>query len=330
MASRRSRTNSPRTEFPILEVYGLYASTIKGDGNCLFNALSDQLHGHQAEHKALRDATIAHMRANSDFYRQYMAVNSSRRNPRRQAAMLSTSIDTSYHSEEELQRQFDAHLEKMGQPGEWADNMEVSAFASALNVHVNVWQADYVYKLSPRVYYDPSDAGEDERAVLNIAYHGWEHYSSVRNLAGPREGLPEVIVKAPTSSKKRSSVERDDDEQPISRASKRRSPLPLFDSDSTPEGSESSSDESNPSSISSQSQPVETSEPQPHRKLTLKLRCTKLSTTTESAPRAVLRLPWDPNGPEIRIKPTTPPHESQITINLTTDDTTETANTITT
>ncbi|KAF2708777.1 hypothetical protein K504DRAFT_468005 [Pleomassaria siparia CBS 279.74] len=112
------------------------------------------------------------MRQNSDFYRQYMAVNSSRRNPKRKVTALSTRIDTTYHSEEELQRQFELHVEKMGQTGEWADNMEVSAFASALNVHVRLWQADYTYTFSPRVYYNPSGkSDDDERAVLNIAYH---------------------------------------------------------------------------------------------------------------------------------------------------------------
>jgi OTU domain-containing protein 3 len=187
MASRRPRTSSPRAEFPILEANGLYAVKTRGDGefgptascelrltktgNCLFNALSDQLYGHQDENGALRDATIAHMRLNADFYRQYMTVGPSRRNPKRQAAALSTRVDTTYHTEEELQRQFDLHVEKMGQPGEWADNMEVSAFASALNVHVRLWQADCTYTLSPRGYYDNEAGAEDDRAVLNIAYH---------------------------------------------------------------------------------------------------------------------------------------------------------------
>jgi hypothetical protein len=67
-------------------------------------------------------------------------------------------------------------------------------------------------------------------------------------MAGPHTGLPCVSVSlTPPTSKKRSSVERDD-EEPCPRAAKRRSPLPLFDSDSTPENSpESSSDESHQS-----------------------------------------------------------------------------------
>ena len=143
-------------------------------GNCLFNALSDQLVGNQEMHEVLRTATIEHMRDNADFYRQYMAVNNVRRNPtRKTTAAVAKRIDTTYYTEEQLQQQFDEHVEKMGQPGEWADNMEVSAFASALNVHVRLWQADYTYLFSPRTYDLRNDetAVEDTRQTLHIAYH---------------------------------------------------------------------------------------------------------------------------------------------------------------
>jgi hypothetical protein len=183
----RKHQSAKTSEFPILDSNGLYASKIQGDGkkieiireltltspgNCLFKALSDQLYGHPNEHGALRDATIAHMRVESDFYRQYMIVNPARRNPKRKTATAAAvPIDTSFHTEDELQKQFDIHVQKMGQQGEWADNMEVSAFASALNVHVRLWQADFHYTFSPRVYYASKDSSSGNRPVLNIAYH---------------------------------------------------------------------------------------------------------------------------------------------------------------
>jgi len=113
------------------------------------------------------------MKENADFYRQYMAVNNVRRNPKRKTAAAAKRVDTTYYTDEQLQLQFEEHVEKMGQPGEWADNMEVSAFASALNVHVRLWQADYTYLFSPRDYYSSNDhlAAEDSRQTLHIAYH---------------------------------------------------------------------------------------------------------------------------------------------------------------
>lgn len=86
----------------------------------------------------------------------------------------------------------------------------------------------------------------DIASSLANCLQSWEHYSSVRNIAGPHTGTPKVHIGSELISKKRPSpsIDGDDDEQ-LPRARKRRSPLPLFDSDSTPEGTESSSDESN-------------------------------------------------------------------------------------
>ncbi|KAF1839530.1 cysteine proteinase [Decorospora gaudefroyi] len=287
MATRKQRANSP--EFPILDANALYAGQTRGDGNCLFNALSDQLYGNQEMHQVLRVTTIEHMRENADFYRQYMAVNSVRRNPKRKtAAAASKRIDTAYYTDEQLQQQFEDHVEKMGQPGEWADNMEVSAFASALNVHVRLWQADYSYLFSPRTSYSSDDglAAQDSRQTLHIAYHTWEHYSSVRNIAGPHTGPPQVHVVPQMLSKKRPSPSVDgDDEDQHRRTRKRRSPLPLFDSDSTPEGTESSSDESN-GPVLSQLSNVDVPQPEQVKpqKLTIKLRGLRTSDTSSPAP----------------------------------------------
>ncbi|KAF1993711.1 OTU-domain-containing protein [Amniculicola lignicola CBS 123094] len=290
MAIRKTRAKS--SEFPILEANGLYAAPIKGDGNCLFNALSDQMYGTQDAHKLLRATTISHMRKHATHYRQYMVVNPTRRNSRRRTAAASANIDTTVHSEDELQEEFEKHLEKMGKTGEWADNLEVAAFADALNVNVCLWHADYTYTFSPQVTAavdDQRPAVEDQRSTLNIAYHTWEHYSSVRNVAGPHTGVPNVVGKpapaeapvlAPDAkpadpefksspSKKRSSAERDDEELLPVRATKRRSPLPPWDSEFTPSGSEASSDESLPT-LSQQEQVEDV--PQRKIKLVLKLR----------------------------------------------------------
>lgn len=123
------------------------------------------------------------MRLNADYYQQFMVVTPARRNPKRKVALVAASFDTTFHTIEELQRQFDMHLDKMGQTGEWADNMEVVAFASAMNVHVRLWQADYFYMFSPRddatrtsalahlSIDDHVDKKVDQRPILNIAYH---------------------------------------------------------------------------------------------------------------------------------------------------------------
>ena len=114
----------------------------------------------------------------------------------------------------------------------------------------------------------------------------WEHYSSVRNAAGPHEGEPNVKFNAEGLSKKRPSpsVDGEHDDQ-ASRTRKRRSPLHLFDSDSTPEGSESSSDESSGVMSSFQQSHLDLQRPEqvPRApKLTLKLRGLRTTDPTPS------------------------------------------------
>lgn len=67
--------------------------------------------------------------------------------------------------------------------------MEITAFSNAYDVDVKIYQRDFAYIVS---------GGGDgwDRPVAHIAYHMWEHYSSIRNLEGPHSGLPEVKPKA--------------------------------------------------------------------------------------------------------------------------------------
>ncbi|KAI9821758.1 MAG: hypothetical protein M1827_002339 [Pycnora praestabilis] len=176
-------------EFPLLEAHGLYAADIRGDGNCLFNALSDQLYGTQNEHHAIRTRVIAYMREHASYYKQFIDVQPGggvRRNPKRKnAGAYSTPINALPPSAEEVERVFESHLQSMARGGTYGDNMEISAFSAAFEVDVKIYQRDFAYMISAL------DKGM-ERDVAHIAYHVWEHYSSIRNISGPHTGPPEV------------------------------------------------------------------------------------------------------------------------------------------
>jgi OTU domain-containing protein 3 len=69
--------------------------------------------------------------------------------------------------------------------------MEITAFSSAFGVDVKIYQRDFAYMVS-----GAGDYGDQtDRPVAHIAYHMWEHYSSIRNLDGPHIGLPKVTPK---------------------------------------------------------------------------------------------------------------------------------------
>lgn len=164
-------------------------------GNCLFNALSDQLYGHQNEHAAIRLRVINYMRDNAAYYKQFIDVHPGggiRRNPKRKnAGAYSSPANIAPPSEADIDRVFESHLQSMARGGTYGDNMEITAFSSAFDVDVKIYQRDFAYMVT--------GGGEDGgRPVAHIAYHIWEHYSSIRNLDGPHAGLPEVSAKVLT------------------------------------------------------------------------------------------------------------------------------------
>ena len=137
-------------------------------GNCLFNALSDQLYGNQNEHHAIRVRVIDYMREHASYYKQFVDVHPGggmRRNPKRKnAGAYSTPSNILPPSEADIDRVFDSHLQSMARGGTYGDNMEITAFSSAYDVDVKIYQRDFAYMVS-------GTEQEKPREVAHIAYH---------------------------------------------------------------------------------------------------------------------------------------------------------------
>ncbi|KAG0134294.1 hypothetical protein HOY82DRAFT_638087 [Tuber indicum] len=181
-------------EFPLLEGVGLYASDISGDGNCLFHALSDQarpllpIHTFCARKRWLMDLRY-------DSYTGMKTVT--RLFGRRLLNICETMPPTSNSSSTGKQRRIITHLNRMARSGVYGDNMEISAFAREYGCDVKIYQRDFAYVVTGGEGGGHEggggrrDSGKGKK-VLHIAYHTWEHYSSVRNRDGPHTGLPNV------------------------------------------------------------------------------------------------------------------------------------------
>ncbi|KAE9963002.1 hypothetical protein BLS_009222 [Venturia inaequalis] len=180
-------------EFPLLADLGLYAADILGDGNCLFNALSDQIYGNQDEHLAIRSRVIDWMIEHKDYFKQFLDVQpggGTRRNPKRKnTGSYNSQVNYAGPTEDDVSQAFDAHILRMKKGGTWGDNMEIVAFAAAFHTDVRIYMTEYSYMI-------PGQGDEASRKIAHIAYHDWEHYSSIRNLDGPHSGLPAVAWKA--------------------------------------------------------------------------------------------------------------------------------------
>lgn len=147
---------SNEEEFPILTRLGLYAADIEGDGNCLFRALSDQYYGDGGKggrHQEIRRNVCQYMKDNREHFEPFLDETES----------------------------FDERMKRMEEDSVYGDNTEIVAFAQRYQTNVHIYQADQTYVVSCNM----KNSGD-----CHIAYHTWEHYSSVRNKEGPHEGPP--------------------------------------------------------------------------------------------------------------------------------------------
>ncbi|KAK6524460.1 hypothetical protein TWF281_011368 [Arthrobotrys megalospora] len=153
------------------------------------------------------------MRRHASYFKLFLSVPPPTRK---------TRSSTNLPNEDTIDRTFFDHVKRMEKPGVYGDNLEIVAFARCYSVDVKIYQREFAYMVSGE-----RDAGEEsdddggggssmlgkeepqigERKVLHIAYHDWEHYSSVRNVDGPHKGLPNVNPKPLTEEGRKKQQE---------------------------------------------------------------------------------------------------------------------------
>ncbi|RDX46065.1 cysteine proteinase [Lentinus brumalis] len=205
-----------------LRELGLYAAHTIGDGNCLFRALSDQLYGTPTNHLKLRADICNWIEQHKERYAPFV----------------------------EDERGLDHHLSCMRQQATYGGHLELSAFAHMTKRNVKVIQPGLVYVIEWAAGGDfdeasaaqNDDQNTDDRdkrrqrrerrrseaemsaedtepsmatGTVYVAYHDWEHFSSIRNLRGPHSGLPNIVEEpAPDASFPSSPVSK----KPLSKA----------------------------------------------------------------------------------------------------------------
>lgn len=180
-----------KNEIPQLKAIGLYAANTAGSGmnmplyhaatqtawsretdvpdigNCLFHALSDQLHGDQTQHVDYRKVTVEYMTGNPDRFKAFVSVQvggGGRRNPKRKTTgSLSTPFNPGMPTEDEIEAAFQRSLKTMKEGGAYGDNAEIVAFALAFKVDIKIYEEEHgVFYVVP--------GGETPGEVLPMLY----------------------------------------------------------------------------------------------------------------------------------------------------------------
>jgi hypothetical protein len=121
------------------------------DGNCLYRALSDQLHGNQDQHRQLRAAAC-------DYQQQRWGA-----------------------SGEEPSSADDERIAQQRADGVWGTTDEIQALSSVLRRRILVYvysNSDGFCTMTPHVPCDAT-ASELERTPLSISLHNWNHFNSL-------------------------------------------------------------------------------------------------------------------------------------------------------
>ncbi|KAJ6656753.1 hypothetical protein lerEdw1_003084 [Lerista edwardsae] len=155
-----------------LQALGLRLREVPGDGNCLFRALGDQLEGHSRNHLKYRQETVDYMINRREDFEPFV--------------------------EDDVP--FEKHVANLAQPGTFAGNDAIVAFAR--NNQVNV----VIHQLNAPLWHirgtDTSNARE-----LHIAYRYGEHYDSVRkindNSEAPARLQTEMLSKNESNKKEK-------------------------------------------------------------------------------------------------------------------------------
>jgi len=127
-----------------LKLYELTEHKVKGDGNCQFRALSDQLYQTPDHHEFVREQIISQLKSNREAYDGYVPMA------------------------------YDEYLDKVSRNGEWGDHVTLQAAADKYGVKIFVMTSfkDTCYiEIQPKV--------QKSNKVVLLSFWAEVHYNSI-------------------------------------------------------------------------------------------------------------------------------------------------------
>lgn len=157
-----------------LKAMGLTLREIQGDGNCLFRALNDQLEGHTRNHLKHRYETVQYMKEHRNDFEPFV--------------------------EDDVP--FDQHLYNLGQPGTYAGNDAIVAFARLHELVIVIHQLN-----TPLWQVKGTD--KPNAVELHLSYHNGDHYNSVRKIGDNTQSPACIRLAAPKPEKPQEPSKKD-------------------------------------------------------------------------------------------------------------------------
>ncbi|KAK9830552.1 hypothetical protein WJX72_012417 [[Myrmecia] bisecta] len=149
-------TNRQRLQLR-LQMYGLCEREVKGDGNCQFRALSDQLYRTPHYHAEVRRVAVNQLRAHEDLYSDYVPGD------------------------------YWQYCADMARNGTWGDHVTLQAVADAYGVRINVMTS---FEEACFIELKPLGPVRSQRVVY-LSFWAEVHYNSLYPANDPPAQIPE-------------------------------------------------------------------------------------------------------------------------------------------
>ena len=127
-----------------LENIGYDIIVVRGDGNCLFRSVAEQLEGNEDNYQKYRKICVDYMIDNKEVF----------------VPFLDDSIS------------IDEYIEKISKDGEWGGNLEIYALSMALKVNFCIYIPDRPCSVVKN--------WENPKRNIFLIYHDGKHYNSLR------------------------------------------------------------------------------------------------------------------------------------------------------
>ena len=129
-----------------LKKIGYYIREVKGDGNCLFRSVAEQMEENENKYQEYREKCVEYMIEKKEEFVPFL----------------------------EEDQTLDEYIEKISKDGEWGGNLEIYALSMALKVNFHI----YIYEQPIYVVKN----WEDPKMTIMLTYHNGKHYNSLRKL----------------------------------------------------------------------------------------------------------------------------------------------------
>jgi hypothetical protein len=127
-----------------LDLYGLTEQKIKGDGNCQFRALSDQLYRTPEHHKFVRKSVVTQLKTTPDAYSNYVPMK---------------YID---------------YLKNMAKNGEWGDHVTLQAAADYYGVKISL-----ITSFKDTCFIEIVPTEQKSKREMYLSFWAEVHYNSI-------------------------------------------------------------------------------------------------------------------------------------------------------